>query len=911
MMTNLIAGTVLMLYLLAAWFVASLMGLAGARLWVLRGALVLIGIVAASTFLWFRKRLAQDARMRGQNAVYFADVDRLLQEAENKLEAANAGKLAKSPIVYVLGESNTAKTTTIQHGGLRPELLAGEPEQNGEIAATTSINIWTAGGVIFIETGGKVSTDSQLWTYLLSKTQPNELSASGLPPRALVICCDCDRLKSKDLAIASGRRLSERLRDVEDTLGSSFPVYVLFTKLDQVSHFAEFARALSQEEAAQVLGITLAREKVGEALFVGDEEALVMKAFDQMTCALAEKRLEFLRRERMPEKLPALYEFPREIRKLREGVANFLVEVSRPVNADAACFLRGFYFSGVRALMISETVTAPMVSAAAASVAAATRMFSMEELNALSKPSGPVIEARKIPEWTFASRLFSEVILRDESALKIGQQSRVRSRAAAAMMFAVAAGLLCVAGLFAFSYLQSRSLQKNVIATARSLSGIPEPAAGQLASTDQLRQLERLRSSLAAIESSERNAQPMLQRLSLYTGEQIRNDLSRIYFTNFKKVLLHPTELSLSQQLNSLSPTSGEDFGSAYTKLKAYLITTSNPEKSTAEFLAPMLANLWAAGNIPEPEQQSLAQGQFAFYSEHLATSNPLPQHVDSSVVAHARQYLKQFNGMERIYEGMLAAAAKNNPEIDFNRLYPGSAQVVIDSRIVPGAFTHGGFTVMKDALNNPDRFYGAEEWVLGEASALNESKEQLGQELTERYTKDYLNQWRDFLKAATVLHFASVSDATNKLRLLSGNRSPLMQLLWITAVNTKVDLPGAAKSFDAVQRVANGASEDHPIGTDIQAYLTSLNGLQGNLYALAAAPEGTDLTNALNSALLSAGSARTSVGQVAQSFLIDPYGHVDSQVRKLMEDPISAAEELVRRQALGQRVSASPKVTP
>ena len=65
MMTNLIAGTVLMLYLLAAWFVASLMGLAGARLWVLRGALVLIGIVAASTFLWFRKRLAQDARMRG------------------------------------------------------------------------------------------------------------------------------------------------------------------------------------------------------------------------------------------------------------------------------------------------------------------------------------------------------------------------------------------------------------------------------------------------------------------------------------------------------------------------------------------------------------------------------------------------------------------------------------------------------------------------------------------------------------------------------------------------------------------------------------------------------------------------------------------------------------------------------
>ena len=93
-----------------------------------------------------------------------------------------------------------------------------------------------------------------------------------------------------------------------------------------------------------------------------------------------------------------------------------------------------------------------------------------------------------------------------------------------------------------------------------------------------------------------------------------------------------------------------------------------------------------------------------------------------------------------------------------------------------------------------------------------------------------------------------------------------------------------------------------------MQSYLTSLNGLQGNLYALAAAPEGTDLTSALNSALLAAGAARSSVGQLAQGFMIDPDGHVDSQVRKLMEDPISAAEALVRRMAMAQRAAANPQ---
>ena len=902
-MTNLITAILLVLYLLVAWLVGSIMGLTGSRLWVLRAGLSLIGIVAAGTFIWFRKRLAQDSLMRGPNAAHFSEIDRLLNEAEGKLKTAKLGRLATMPVVYVLGEANTAKTTTIQHGGLHPELLAGEPERDGQIAPTSSINIWAAGGAIFIETGGKVSTDSQLWTYVLRKTQSSELSTSGLPPRALVICCDCDRLKAKDLATASGRRLSERLRDVEETLGSSFPVYVLFTKLDQISHFAEFARDLSQEEAAQVLGVTLAREKVGEALFVGDEEALVTKAFDQLTFALAEKRLEFLRRERLPEKLPSLYEFPREISKLRQAVANYLVEVSRPVNANAACFLRGFYFSGVRAVLISETVTAPKVSAAAASVAAATRMFNLEELNALANPSGPVVQ-RKIPEWSFVSRLFTEVILRDESALKIGQQSRVRSRAGAALMFAVAGCLLFVAGLLVSSYLQNRKLQNGVLSAARALSGSPELSAGQLASIDQLRQLDSLRSSLSGIENAEHNGRPLYQYLGLYTGEQIKSDAAKIYFANFNKLLLHPTELSLTEQLNRLSPTSGDDFGEAYKKLKAYLITTANPEKSTADFLAPALVKIWAGANTLEPERETLAQAQFEFYGEHLAASNPLPQQSDDATVLHARQYLKQFNGAERIYQGMLIEAARRNPEIDFNRLYAGSAQVVTDPHVVPGAFTRGGFIVMKDALGNPDKFYGAEEWVLGEASAVGQSKEQLGTELGDRYTRDYLNQWRDFLKAATVARFSGVNDATNKLRLLSGNRSPLMQLFWVAAVNTKVDLPGAAKSFDALQRVASGATEDHPIGAGVQSYLSSLNGLQGNLNALAVAPEGTDLTSALNSALLAAGAARSSVGQVAQDFLIDPDGHVDSQVRKLMEDPISAAEALVRRLAMAQRAA-------
>jgi type VI secretion system protein ImpL len=275
--------------------------------------------------------------------------------------------------------------------------------------------------------------------------------------------------------------------------------------------------------------------------------------------------------------------------------------------------------------------------------------------------------------------------------------------------------------------------------------------------------------------------------------------------------------------------------------------------------------------------------------------------------VEHARKYLGQFSGIERIYQSMLADAARKNRDIDFNRQYQGSAQVVSDSHIIPGAFTRGGFVIMQDALKNPDKYYGAEEWVLGQASAVNMPKEKLQEDLRNRYAGEYLNHWRTFLRVANVTRYGSANDAASKLRLLSGNRSPLMELFWVAANNTNVDLPGSAKSFDAVQRVAAGATEDHPIGPGAQLYLSAVNSLQGALSAVAAASEGIDNSGPLNSALVAAGNARSSVGQIAQGFLIDNESHIDSQVRKLMEDPVVAAESLVRRmvQLQAQKQSA------
>ena len=62
--------------------------------------------------------------------------------------------------------------------------------------------------------------------------------------------------------------------------------------------------------------------------------------------------------------------------------------------------------------------------------------------------------------------------------------------------------------------------------------------------------------------------------------------------------------------------------------------------------------------------------------------------------------YLSNFGAVPRIYQDMLTAD-KTSPGIDFNRLYPNSAPSVVESHLVPGAFTRAGFAFMQDAMQS------------------------------------------------------------------------------------------------------------------------------------------------------------------------------------------------------------------
>jgi type VI secretion system protein ImpL len=175
------------------------------------------------------------------------------------------------------------------------------------------------------------------------------------------VCFDCEtfvRTGSADAVVAGARGLHARLSEISQALGINLPVYVLFTRTDRLPFFNEYVRNLSNEEATQVLGATLPMAERSSGVYAEQQGQRLSAAFNDLYYSLCDKRPEFLAREHDGEKLPGIYEFPREFRKLRGAMVQFLVDLARPSQLTTGPFLRGFYFSGVRPVFVNEVAPA-------------------------------------------------------------------------------------------------------------------------------------------------------------------------------------------------------------------------------------------------------------------------------------------------------------------------------------------------------------------------------------------------------------------------------------------------------------------------------------------------------------------------------------------------------------------------
>jgi len=903
-------------FMLFAWLGTTMMGLTGVDLWVVRGFLAMVGLSGFGIYYWWRSRRdRQAAAAQGGDAAAAAggteEIDLLVRDAEARLAASNFGRIAGLPAILILGPPGAAKTSTVLHSGLEPELLAGQVYQDNTVLATRSANLWFARQVVLVDAGGTLLTDPARWQRLMRKLEPGKLSSvvgrGQRAPRAAVVCFDLEEFLKPGAADALSvvvRHLQARLGDISQTLGISFPVYVVFTKSDRVPFFLDYVRNLTNEEAAQVFGATLAIEP-SQAAGVYAERATqrFSAAFDELFHSLCDKRVDFLAREHSGEKLPGIYEFPREFRKLRAVVVQFLVDLAKPSQLRAAPFLRGFYFSGVRPVVVTEmaqpAAPRPAERSAFEGRTGATGLFRTGQPRPADMAQPQAVGTRRLPQWVFLSHFWNDVILADRAAVTAGGASIKTNLLRRVLLASAAALLLFYSIALIVSYSRNKALEGRVLSAAQALSAVPS-AAQEAPGLDSLNRLEALRQELATLTQYEREGAPWSMRWGLYAGSELYPDAYRIYFDRFHALLFGGTQAGMLETLRRLpaTPAPTDPYGPPYNTLKAYLMTTSAWSKSTRVFLSPFLLSRWSENRGIEAERVRVAQRQFDFYSEELRLKNPFSTEDEAPTVIRARTYLKQFNADARIYQALIEEASRRTPSINYSRLFPNDA--VYDTREVRGAFTKDGWKFMQAAFLKPDQLFGGEDWVLGPQTFANLDRAQLAERLRGFYYRDFIQEWREFLKAAAVARYSGLADAARKLDLMAGNQSPLLALLCLVSQHTNVDAAEIRTAFQSPQQVVPPACQTQYVAPSNQPYMQALVGLQSSVRQVAGSPNPSTDPGA-QMARDQARQALNVTAQMAQTFAIDKEGGVDRLTRKLMEDPITQVDRILAGVGTGE----------
>jgi type VI secretion system protein ImpL len=918
------AGGAFLMYFAVVFAWAQIYGFGGSRVYYVVGMLSALGLTGASLWVWITKKKEKEeaieqaasnpaAAAASGGAAGDAAIDQLINEADQRVSQSSAtqgAKVANLPMVFVVGDQGSTKTSALVYSGIEPELLAGAVYGEGNaVASTQHINVWFARGSTFVEAAGKVFADPGRWRSLVRRLKPgswkNIMGTGEQAPRGVLLCYDVENFAkpgaAEQIATAS-RYIQARLSDISDGLGISYPVYILFTRTDRIPFFQEFVRNLSNEEATQVFGSTLNIRDQQTGVYAEEETRRLTKAFDDLFYSLADKRCVLLPRDQDPLKTPQPYEFPREFRKLRQSIVQFMVDCCRPSQLKASPFLRGFYFSGVRPITVSS---APVVTAskqendAFKQAGAATQMFSAAMLKAQAQQSamaGAQQPGRRVPQWLFLGHLFNDILLKDTLAMGASGSS-VKTSGLQRILLGLAAALLTLYSIgLVVSFFGNKGLEDQAIVAAKGLADVrADMKACEAPSIDQLQRLETIRQSLLQLTEYEEKGAPWRLRLGLYAGSDMYPEVRKSYYDRFKALLFGGTQTGLIANMKKYGakgkPEATDSFDVAYDDVKAYLLTTSEyvrvkneKDRRYGDFLGRTLHARW--GCRPEEigsQRLELARKQFDFYANDLVNGNPYSTQRDPSVPP-AQAYLREFSGEEAAFQGLLAKADRESGPKTFNEFLQGSAANVIGNVPVRYGFTKKGYEFMSKAIDKAD--FGSEPWVLGEGGS-SIPPEELKKRVRERYAKAYIEIWRNVAKKAAFIPYGGLANAKDRLPAIASNTAPIPGLFWWVSHNTGIDLPGVKQAFAPMHAVQPPSDNQQFITGQLGPYNGSILNLMGPVEA--ALQQGADSFMSAQNLKDSARNAEMTTMGIAAALPVDSEAALHTTIRDLMLRPITS----------------------
>lgn len=731
------------------------------------------------------------------------EIGTLQQRMTQALEVLKHTKLGKNKSIYelpwyiMIGPPGSGKTTAIQHSGLEYPLKEkmGVDMIQG-VAGTRNCDWWFTNKAVLIDTAGRYTTqdshkkqDSRAWQGflgLLKKYRPIR------PINGVIISMGLAELlnQTKTERNLHARAIKQRLQELQNQLGMSFPVYVLLSKCDLIAGFNEFFDNLEKEDCEQIWGVTFPMQAENE------EESVVScfnKEFHALLKNLNERINSRLKNERNQERKRVIYEFPKQLRLLQNAADDFLKEIFYPNSYEIAPMLRGVYLTSATQegspidKLSSELLTSDRTNLSTAS----------------TKP------ARSY----FIKRLLEDVIF-PEKDLATTNKHHDKQNLILKRSVLVLASILTIG--FSFAWWQSYSWNRELVDNTKlSVGRYTEVTSGGLTDSSNIIELTKGLTILRNLPVGFAN-EPLNEdahTLGLYQGNKLKQPAIGAY----KRALngyLSPYLISILLQEMS---ENNENLNYLYLTLKTYLMfyQPANYAEEDVKAWFSVYFDRKIVGDINQRVRDEL--------NLHLNTMLDLGirgQEIDNKSIAQARQKLSMLSLVERAYQRLKSDYIPSNiPDFKIVNIISLDSLKAFTflsgkniNQAIPGLYTYNGFHgIFNIEKNRIVKSLVEDSWVYGKSESVLDSEkiELITKQLEEKYIQDYIYYWENFLSDLSLRAFDSEKESTEIINALSNSESPIKNIILKVQKNVQLTKIPVSKNAKAAASIVESASDE------------------------------------------------------------------------------------------------------
>lgn len=694
--------------------------------------------------------------------------------------------LYQLPWYMIIGAPGAGKTTALVNSGLQFPLADkfGKAALRG-IGGTRNCDWWFTNEAVLLDTAGRYTTqesqqerDASEWHHFLDLLRKYR---GRQPVNGVIVTLSVSDLltQSPEALRNQAIALRQRLMELHDRLGIRFPVYVLVTKTDLLKGFRSYFAALDKTQREQIWGFTFPWAQASTAEFELNSQF-------QQEYSLLQQRLnaglaDTLLAESDAQARAESYLFPQEFAALRPLLAEALDTLFARSDFETQFAPRGIYFaSGTQEGLPFDRVMGELSRA----------LHLPGQRSGESGSWDQVDKASPIPpnkgQSFFLKGVLENVIFQESGLAGSNRWWELRNRAGLWSGYLALLVLVLIAGaLWLTSYSKNKAYLQEMAGKTPQVEQLGQQLERQ-GNGDLFALVPYLNTLLQLPKSADFSLEdpPLTRRMGLYRGTEVSDATRTLYDKALKQLLLPQVAQNITRWLRN---DNGSDADYSYEALKAYQMLYQ-PKHYDGKFL-----HAWLMLNISRELPQNVTQQevkQLAWHLQQLLETQiqSSPYAKDDALVKREQALINQMPLSQRVYGRLkrllqrdgslqpvtLAALGGPQSELVFSRK---SGKSVNDG--VAGLFTPDGYWQHVDKQIAPvtQALFQDDVWVLG-GVASPENSQQTDLAVRQLYVQDYIRQWEQFLSDIQLNSSADLSQRINTARLLSGNHSPLRQLV-------------------------------------------------------------------------------------------------------------------------------------